>query len=77
MVHERGTQHMWLIGAGVLLALVLGWGIGWALALAAIGCGAMLAAVFWIGRSTARQVSAASTDQNSDSIDSVVHPTSP
>lgn len=62
MTYERGMRHMWLVGAGIVAALLLGWGVGWALAVAAIGCGAMLAAVFWIGRSSIRPIPEASTD---------------
>lgn len=57
MRNETGFRHMWLLIAAVALALLFGWGLGWALALAVIGCGAMLAAVFWIGRSSVRDVS--------------------
>lgn len=46
---------MGLLVAAVALALLFGWGLGWALALAVIGCGAMLAAVFWIGRSSVQE----------------------
>jgi len=64
MKHTEGDQsHMWLIGGAVVAALLLGWGVGWALAIALVACGAMFAAVFWIGRSTARQVSTAPADQ--------------
>lgn len=46
---------MWSLVVGVALTLLFGWGLGWALALAVIGCGAMLTAVFWIGRSSVQQ----------------------
>ncbi len=49
--------HMWLVGGGVAAVLLFGLGAGWALALALLACSAMLGTVFWIGRSSARQVS--------------------
>lgn len=68
MRHTTGSLHMWFLGAGVVVATLLGWSLGWAVTLAAIGCGAMLAAVFWIGRSSTQQVSAqrVSPDQVED-----------
>lgn len=62
MKHETGSWHMWVLAGGAVAALLLGWGLGWALALAVVGCGAMLAAVFWIGRSSAQQISIDSHD---------------
>lgn len=62
MKHATGSWHMWLLAAGAVAALLLGWGLGLALALAVVGCGAMLATVFWIGRSSARQISIDSHD---------------
>ncbi len=48
--------HMWIIGGGVAAVLLFGLSAGWALALALLACSFMLGAVFWIGRSSARQV---------------------
>lgn len=57
MNHAGGHQtHMWLIGVGAVVALLLGWSIGWALAFAVLACGAMLAAMFWIGRISTQQI---------------------
>lgn len=64
MKHMTGSWHMSLLVAAVAVALLLGWGLGWALGLAVIGCGAMLAAVFWIGRSSAQQISTRSVDSD-------------
>lgn len=64
MRHETGSWHMWLLVAAVVLALLFGWGLGWALALGVIGCGAMLAAVFWIGRSSIQHVSDRAVDSD-------------
>ncbi len=48
-MNHRGTQHghMWLIGALAIVALLLGYGIGFALALAMIACAVMLGAIVW------------------------------
>lgn len=54
--HMTGTTHMLLLVAATAVALLLGWGLGWVLALAVIGCGAMVAVVFWLGRSSAEHV---------------------
>ena len=69
MKHMTGATHMWLLVAAATAALILGWGLGWALALALIGCGAMVAAVFWLGRSSAEQV----TDRPVDAGEAVEH----
>lgn len=62
MKHATGSAHMGLLATGALAALLLGWGLGWAVALAVLGCGAMLAAVFWIGRSSAQPTSIQAPD---------------
>ncbi len=62
MKHGTDSRHMWLLVAAVAVALLFGWSLGWALALAVIACGVMLAAVFWIGRSSAQEISARSVD---------------
>ena len=59
--------HLWLIAAGVVLAILLGSSLGWALALASVACGAMLVIVFLIGRSSAKQLP--SPQQARDSSD--------
>lgn len=68
MKSKAGHQlHMWLIGAAVA-SLLLGVSYGWALALALVACGTMVAVVFWIGRSSVRQISAAPVDQDHDTV---------
>ena len=62
MGETTSGSHMWLLAAGVALALLFGWGLGWAVAFAVIGCGAMLAAVFWIGRGSVQQGSGRAVD---------------
>ena len=52
MKHGAHGWHMGLLAAGVVAALLLGIGVGWALAIAVLGCAAMIAGVFWIGRSS-------------------------
>jgi len=55
MNHTKDHQgHMWLIGGGVIVALLLGLGIGWVIAVALLVCAATLALVFWIGRTAGR-----------------------
>mgnify|MGYP001824798247 CR=1 FL=1 len=44
--------HMWLIGAIAVGALLLGYGIGSALAVAAISCAVVLGAIIWFMRRT-------------------------
>ena len=69
MKHTAGHQlHMWLIGAAVVASLLLGASYGWALALALVGCGTMLAVVFWIGRSSVQQMSVKPVDQDHDTV---------
>lgn len=49
MNHSRlHTGHMWLIAGAAAAAILLGYGIGWAIAIALIGCGAMLVALVWL-----------------------------
>ena len=56
MNHRQGHKlHMGLLAAALVAALVFGWSVGWAIGLGLLGCAAMLAAVFWIGRSSAQQ----------------------
>lgn len=57
MKHLGGGHrlHMWLIGAAAVAALLLGSSLGWALALAAAACGAMLLVVLWIALSSTGQ----------------------
>ncbi len=49
MNHSRmHTGHMWLIAGVAVAAVLLGYSIGWAIAIALIGCGAMFVAVVWL-----------------------------
>lgn len=53
MNHGGNHQgHMWLIGAIAVGALLLGYGIGSALAVAVIACGVMLGSIVWFMRRT-------------------------
>ena len=48
-MNHRGIQHghMWLIGALAIVVLLLGYGLGSALALAMIACAVMIGAIVW------------------------------
>ena len=51
MNHRGSNQsHMWLIGAVALGALLLGYGVGSALAVALIACAVMLGSIVWFVR---------------------------
>jgi len=55
MDHTKDHQgHMWLIGGAAVVALLLGFGIGWAITVALLVCAATLAVVFWVGRTSGR-----------------------
>lgn len=60
-------RHGW-IAAAIVVALGLGFGLGWALFAAVAACGLMLAAVFWLGWASARSTpsggSVATEDDN-------------
>lgn len=67
MKRTGGHQlHMWLIGAAAAVSLLFGASFGWALALAMAACGAMFAAVLWIGRTSVQQVTAPPVNQDQD-----------
>ncbi len=67
-MNNIGTHqvHMWLVAATILVAVLIGWSAGWLLMLALAGCGAMLAAIFWIGRSSANVTRPVPTDDRRD-----------
>lgn len=49
MNHSRmHSGHMWLIAGAAVAAALLGYGIGWAISIAILGCGAMFVALLWL-----------------------------
>ena len=51
MNHEGSHQgHMWLIGAVALVALLAGYGLASALAVAVVACAVMLGSIIWYMR---------------------------
>lgn len=64
--------HMALLAAGAMVALFLGLGLGWVLTIALFGCAAMLAVVFWIGRSSVAPP-VVDPDRTGDSVDAGEH----
>lgn len=49
MNHSRNHSiHMLLVAGAAVAAALLGYGLGWAFAIAIIGCGAMLVALLWL-----------------------------
>ncbi len=48
---DNHIGHMWQIGGIAVVAVLLSLGIGWALAFAMLGCGAMFVALLWLMRS--------------------------
>ena len=56
MNHQGSHKgHMWLIGAIAVGALLFGYGLGSALAVAVIACGLMFGAVIWFVSRAERQ----------------------
>ncbi len=67
MNHAASHQgHMWLIGGATVVALLLGWSVGFALAFLLVACGAMLGAIFWIGRTSAQEQRIRISDHRDD-----------
>jgi len=45
---------MLLIGGAAIVAVLLGFGIGWVITVALLVCAATLSVVFWVGRTAGR-----------------------
>ena len=57
-MNHQGSHHghMWLIGAIAVGAVLLGYGIGSAVAVAVIACAVMLGSIVWFLRRTEKQL---------------------
>lgn len=72
MNHSRmHSGHIWLIAGAAVAAALLGYGIGWAIAIAVFGCGAMFVAILWLINSDRDRPSRTGIDD--DTHDAVHH----
>lgn len=56
------SGHMWLIAGAAVAVALLGYGIGWAIAISIIGCAAMIVALLWLVKTDRGHPSRAGVD---------------